>query len=329
MEIFTASTKPVKEECLRLVKEADVFVGIIARKYGWEPDAEKSITEMEYDAAKASEIDCLMFKIDPALPVNIEHDFDSSPDKWDKQKKLENFINRFSDDQMPALFKETTLYGVVIQSLTEWKEKKEQKPVVEEVSLNKQVKPTSKLNNSIEIYRKKVEALHCELPVAGFITQITVPIDIEDVFVPLHAMVDLRGFHENGSFPDASHAEEQLRDSDGGLEISLLEAFYQTRKRNQRGIVILGDPGSGKTTHLKRLLLYCLRESPVKLHLDPDMLPVFLPLRELDDLNQGIDVFIQKQLSSRHLNTLPVLVNICWHVETCFFYLMGLMRLPT
>ena len=66
MEIFTASTRPVVEECLRFAREADLLVGIIAWRYGWEPDGNKSITEMEYDAAKER----LMFLIDPKLPVN-------------------------------------------------------------------------------------------------------------------------------------------------------------------------------------------------------------------------------------------------------------------
>lgn len=38
MELFTASTRPVVEECLRYAREADVLVGIIAHRYGWEPD---------------------------------------------------------------------------------------------------------------------------------------------------------------------------------------------------------------------------------------------------------------------------------------------------
>ena len=38
MEIFTASTRPTVEECLRYAKEADLLVGIIASRYGWEPD---------------------------------------------------------------------------------------------------------------------------------------------------------------------------------------------------------------------------------------------------------------------------------------------------
>ncbi len=159
------------------------------------------------------------------------------------------------------------------------------------------------LNREIEKYRKKAESLHGTLPVAGFITQLKVQIEIEDIFVPLRAVVDLRGVHEKGKFADASHAHEMLKECDSNLEISLFEAFYQTSKRKQQGIVILGDPGSGKTTHLKRLLLYCLKESPEKLHLASDMLPLFLPLRELDELDEGIDSFIQKQLSGIHLNT--------------------------
>ena len=51
MEIFTAGTQTVVEESLRHVREADVLVGIVAYRYGWEPDGDKSITEMEYDAA--------------------------------------------------------------------------------------------------------------------------------------------------------------------------------------------------------------------------------------------------------------------------------------
>jgi hypothetical protein len=65
MEIFTAGTRPTVEECVRLVREADLLVGIIAWRYGWQSEGqEKSITELEYDAAKER----LMFRIVPSLP---------------------------------------------------------------------------------------------------------------------------------------------------------------------------------------------------------------------------------------------------------------------
>jgi len=113
MEIFTASTKPVGEECLCFAREADLLVGIIAWRYGWEPDGNKSITEMEYDAAKQR----LMFIIDPTLPVNPEKDFDPGPERWKKQEKLEAFKERIRKDQMPALFTETTLQAKVLAAL--------------------------------------------------------------------------------------------------------------------------------------------------------------------------------------------------------------------
>lgn len=52
MERFTASARPTVEECLRSVRETDLLVGIIAWRYGWEPEGEeKSITEMEEEIA--------------------------------------------------------------------------------------------------------------------------------------------------------------------------------------------------------------------------------------------------------------------------------------
>jgi formylglycine-generating enzyme required for sulfatase activity len=117
-------------------------------------------------------------------------------------------------------------------------------------------------------------------------------------------MLDLRGVAEE-AFLDADHAEKALQQRDAGLEISIPEAFRQSEERGYHGIVILGDPGSGKTTHLKRLLLWCLRGGPETIGLPAEMLPVFLPLRNLSKLDQGLDVFIQQQLADKFLKTAP------------------------
>jgi len=300
MEIFTASTQPTVEECLRYAREADLLVGIIARRYGWEPGGRKSITEMEYDAAGEK----LMFLIDPNLPVNTERDFDTGDERWDKQKKLDAFKKRIAGDQMPALFTETTLQAKVLAALNRWRNKHEPKPP-------QQAKETTGapaheidegLEEEIRLYCQKADALHATLPVAGFVTQLKVPIDIEDIYVPLHAVVDLRGIGGE-CFSDAAHAEDVLRKSDAALEIALPEAFRQSAMRQRRGVVILGDPGAGKTTHMKRLLLWCLRKGSETIGLPKGLLPVFLPLRELRDLNRGLDGFIQDQLSSPLLKT--------------------------
>lgn len=304
MEIFTAEKMPTKDACLKYAGEADLFVGIIARRYGWQPDGDLSITEMEYDAAKVAGKDCFMFQLDPNIPVNTESDFDDGADKWKKQEKLDAFKDRFAKDQLPAYFNETTLGAKVLAALSKWRQTREQVSVPEEVTspvTGPQHDADTKHVEEIKAYCEKADALHAHLPVAGFVTQLTVPIDIEDIYVPLRAVLNLSGV--DAMFADATHAEKDLRNKDACVEITLPEAFRQAQNRKRKGLVILGDPGSGKTTHLKRLLLGCLRKGAGELNLPSGMLPVFLPLRELRNLDHGLDAFIQEQLASTHLNT--------------------------
>ncbi len=284
MEIFTATTRPTVDECLRYAREADVLVGIIAWCYGWIPeDSDTSITEMEYDAARER----LMF-VPQSTVFDSEKDCDPGPEKWIKQDKLAAFKARLSLDQMPARFTETNLGAKVLKALQDWRADREGdgEPLEEE----------------IRRYCLKAGAVHAKLPVTGFVTELRVSIDIEDIYIPLRAMVDLRPVADK-CFADADHAEKALRECDAAIEISLPEAFRQLEMRCRRGVVILGDPGSGKTTHLKRLLLWCLPGGRKNTSLPADILPVFLPLRDLRDLDHGLEAFIQSQLDSPHLQT--------------------------
>ncbi len=114
MERFAAKTRPAKDECLRLASEADLFLGILAWKYGWIPDDEtRSITELEFDAATASGVDRLMFVLKP--PMDPESDCDPGPDRWKKQDKLQAFKDRLSSDVTPVPFQDNELGMVVMQ----------------------------------------------------------------------------------------------------------------------------------------------------------------------------------------------------------------------
>ena len=298
MERFTASERPTVEKCQQLARQCEVLVCIVAHRYGWIPEGhEVSITELEYRAARAAGRSCFVFQLDRELPVHPAHDFDEGPDRWDKQKKLEQFRAALGADQMPAQFQDTTLGTRVLEALNEWKRERagQREPSIAASASG----PASREADELASYREVAESLHSTLALAGFKTRLRVPLDLEELYVPLSAMVDLRGVGA-AEFPDAHEAQRQF--GDGGHEVPAVQALSEAERRKRRGVVILGDPGSGKTTHLKRLLLWCLRKGGAELGLPEDVVPVYLPLRELRDLSLGLDAFIEQQLDSPHLD---------------------------
>ena len=156
------------------------------------------------------------------------------------------------------------------------------------------------LEADIKVYCENTRSLYENLPLIGFGTKRRPPILIADIYVPLMAMVDCRATGSS-CFGDSFEAEKEL--GNNCADIRLTEVFSKASEWNRCGIVILGDPGSGKTTHLKQLLLLCLQQQWDELKLPADIIPVYLPLRELSDLKQGLDAFIQAQLDKPHLGT--------------------------
>ncbi len=157
---------------------------------------------------------------------------------------------------------------------------------------------------AVRAYRAKAEALYSLLPDTGFAMQLRCPIALEEIHVPLRVMVNL-GFRERKVYASADDAEDGLGQHEGVAELELAMAFADAERRGRSGLAILGDPGSGKTTHLWYLLLRCLREGSAAVGLPEGMLPVFLPLRELRDVNAGLDGFVQQQLNKPHHATPP------------------------
>ncbi|MEM7311049.1 MAG: SUMF1/EgtB/PvdO family nonheme iron enzyme [Planctomycetota bacterium] len=155
--------------------------------------------------------------------------------------------------------------------------------------------PLRSNTNGAEIadFLAAAEAAHRHIALAGFGTKLRVPIQLDDMYVPLHAALDTRiaGLTRAGS---AVELADELREA---AEVPLIDAFQRADQHGgRRGLVILGDPGSGKTTHLKRLLLQVARKGTAELGLPEGMVPVFLPLRELSNLDLGLDDLLEAQL---------------------------------
>ena len=222
MERFNATTRPAEEECLKLVGQADVLVGIIAWRYGWIPKGRKlSMTELEFQAAKER----LMFLIDPSLPVDPQTDFDEGSDCWKKQDKLTKFKSRVSKDQMPAHFTDQTLGMQVLDALMNWKGERE----------------FNEDERLLRDYLEDVKAQTDRINIQGIFSEsgagrMPVYFPIEEHYTPLMSGSDLQA---RDRVPSLGMPERPER-------VPLTDLLSRHRR-----LLIVGDPGGGKTTFLR------------------------------------------------------------------------------
>jgi len=99
MEFFMAQPDEPTKVCDKEIHKCDILVGIYAHRYGFIPDGQKkSITQQEYELAKALGKDCLCFIVQDEFPWNpkfIEHD---------KQQALKDFLATIKNEKTVAYF---------------------------------------------------------------------------------------------------------------------------------------------------------------------------------------------------------------------------------
>ncbi len=77
MEFFGALPDTPKEECLRLVRSANAYVGFFGMRYGQVDEGTgKSLTQLEYEEAQAIRLPSLIYMMDenvhPVLPKHVD-----------------------------------------------------------------------------------------------------------------------------------------------------------------------------------------------------------------------------------------------------------------
>src|ERR1044072_8968118 len=109
---------------LRMVEQADIYIGIYAFRYGWVPDGrDVSVTEIEFDHARQRKAggklrEILVFTARKDHPLTVD---DVEADKV-AQEKLSKFKERAAESRGRKEFKSSEeLHRLVLQALNEFK----------------------------------------------------------------------------------------------------------------------------------------------------------------------------------------------------------------
>ena len=147
------------------------------------------------------------------------------------------------------------------------------------------------LSPVLDAYLKRVCEQHGLLPLVGLGASLRIDLPIGDAYVPLHTCFtpaqNQRGRFDRQAFQEAEQMER---------DVHLEDVFRHAWQSKKRGVLLLGDPGAGKTTGARQLCwrLASGQDAPADLGLPVGTLPVFTRLRNLrpKEVAKGAKSFI-------------------------------------
>ena len=296
-EYWEAKDNPPLKECLARVEKADVLVVIVAYRFGWVPDSQpekdakkrKSITWLECEKAEKTNKDILAFLVDEdqEWPAELREEYKlikaandskqirklASDIPW-RNKRLGAFKTWLNNRAVRVTF--TTPEDLQGKIATALKTLRQDKKIGEEPPQRKRrtgiFEPSPEAESE---YRAVLKQELGTIKMLGSPDVPNIPVDLLDTFVSLD--ITVMSSCESREFL----GQKEMRDY-ADRKLTPESALKRTFEK-YRILLILGDPGSGKTTLVKYYAMLCLKgERHKELGFDEPPLVIYLPLREIE-----------------------------------------------
>lgn len=172
-----------------------------------------------------------------------------------------------------------------------------------ETTVKKRLKTGFSNQQAEEAYRKKLRNELNTISLLGSSVIQPFPLQLKDIFVPLEMY---------GGSRSAEGLEKCIVGSvEGNISSHKPEHVMKETFRKCRTLLVIGDPGSGKTTLIKYYTLVCLEESPpVSLGFKEAIKVFYLPLRELERNKNGYKSLSSNLSAWAKRNSLNIRVNV-------------------
>jgi formylglycine-generating enzyme required for sulfatase activity len=297
MEDFGAVDAEPAEVCRRRVAESDVFVGLVGHFNGSCPEGgDLSYTQLEYEEAKRRRKPLLLFVADDdfAIPARLGREPEEA---YQRQLRFRAQVRR---DRSVVFFHEpqklATLVAAALQNhQAEQAARELQSP---DGPKRRRRSGPADLEKTERLYREYLVERYRYLDFKGLGISDRVPLRLPllEMYVPLKARVQTpsgetwaRQTRLAGRPVGEAEAEamgERLSEPRPVLELL----------QESSGLVLLGDPGSGKTTFLKSLALSLAIGGSGNRELG-NLLPVLIPLSAYANASARRDVSLGRFLS--------------------------------
>ena len=278
MEYFTASgRRPPLKACLAKVDEADLVVAIVAHRYGWVPDNKrnsegKSITWLECERAVKKRKEVIVFLVNEKhdWPVKLREAYrttaalesgDFTAELGQEVQRNLSKLQEFKDWLNSLGLRKTfttpeDLRGKIEAALREWKPQ----PASGKKRAPQKRAPKEDSRKYLNALREETAHIDIRGLVVGSGSGKAHRFPIEDLFIPLTTAFQAEEPSKaaRGKRPRGSRVKKAAKKATKGRAVQGLDAAQRepvqlhealTNKR----LVIVGDPGSGKTTFLRRI----------------------------------------------------------------------------